>query len=181
MGPTHAESDLATLRRHDAGGVRRGPGRGRVLGRRPRGARFRDVNLTGATISHAWLVDVEIDALVDTVVINGVDVTAYVNERDPWYPLRAMLRPSDPEDMRATWAALEAEWAKTIARAQALPEDRAARVGQRRVVLRPDAAAPRLRDGQVVHGADPRRGLPPDRAAEHRLASTSRGPVSTTA
>ena len=39
-------------------------------------------------------------------VINGVDVTAYVNERDPWYPLRAMLRPSDPAGMRATCAAL---------------------------------------------------------------------------
>ena len=87
------------------------------------GARFRDVNLTDATISHAWLVNVDIDALVDTVVINGVDVTAYVNERDEWYPLRAMLRPSNPEDMRATWAALEAEWAKTVTRAQALPED----------------------------------------------------------
>ena len=87
------------------------------------GARFRDVNLTDAKISHAWLVNVDIDALVDRVVINGVDVAAYVNERDPWYPLRAMLRPSSPEGMRDTWAALEAEWAKTITRAQALPED----------------------------------------------------------
>src|ERR1700730_15410380 len=87
------------------------------------GARFRDVNLADAKISHAWLVNVDIDALVDKVVINGVDVTAYVNERDPWYPLRAMLRPSSPGDMRATWAALEDEWAKTITRAQAFPED----------------------------------------------------------
>src|SRR5687768_17040742 len=88
------------------------------------GARFRDVNLTDARISHAWLVNVDIDALIDKVVINGVDVTAYVNERDEWYPLRAMLRPPDPEGMRAAWAALEDEWAKTITRAQALPEDR---------------------------------------------------------
>ena len=86
------------------------------------GARFRDVNLTDVRISHAWLVDVEIDALIDRVVINGVDVTTFVNERDAWYPLRSMLRPSTPEGMRAAWAALEAEWAKTIARAQALPE-----------------------------------------------------------
>jgi uncharacterized damage-inducible protein DinB len=86
-------------------------------------ARFRDVNLTDVKISHAWLVNVDIDALVDTVVINGVDVTDFVNERDPWYPLRAMLRPSNPDDMRATWAALEEVWAKTIARARALPED----------------------------------------------------------
>ena len=88
------------------------------------GARFRDVNLTGAKITHAWLVNVDIDALIDRVVINGVDVTAYVNERDPWHPLRAMLRPSDPEGMRAAWDALEAEWTKTVARAQALPEGR---------------------------------------------------------
>jgi hypothetical protein len=88
------------------------------------GARFRDVNLTRAAISHALLVDVSIDAFVDGLVVNGVDVTAYVNERDPWHPLRAMLRPSNPHDMRATWAALEAEWAKTGARARALPEQR---------------------------------------------------------
>ncbi|RPI07576.1 MAG: DinB family protein, partial [Actinobacteria bacterium] len=87
------------------------------------GARFRDVNLTDARISHAWVVNVNIDALVEKLVVNGVDVTAYVNERDPWYPLRAMLRASTPEEMRATWTALEAELAKTIARAQALPED----------------------------------------------------------
>src|SRR5262245_57416648 len=87
------------------------------------GARFRDVNLTGASISHAWLIDVEIDALVDKLVINGVDVTAYVNERDPWYPLRAMIRPSDAPGMRAAWAALEAQWAGTVIRAQALAED----------------------------------------------------------
>ena len=87
------------------------------------GARFRDVNLTDAKISHAWLVNVDIDAMVDRVVINGVDVTAYVNERDPWYPLRAMLRPSTPAAMRETWAALESEWAQTVTRALALPEE----------------------------------------------------------
>ena len=86
------------------------------------GARFRDVNLTDVKVSHAWLVNVDIDALVENIVINGVDVTAYVNERDPWYPLRAMLRPTTPEGMRAAWAALEDEWAKTLAVAAALPE-----------------------------------------------------------
>ncbi len=86
------------------------------------GARFRDVNLTDAKISHAWLVNVDIDALIDRVVINGVDVTSFVNERDRWYPLRAMLRPPTPEGMRAGWAALEDEWAKTISLAHALPQ-----------------------------------------------------------
>ena len=87
-----------------------------------RGATFRDVDLTGVSISHAWLVDVNIDALVDRMVINGVDVTDYVNERDPWYPLRAMLRAADPAGMRETWAALEAEWATTINLASSLPD-----------------------------------------------------------
>jgi uncharacterized damage-inducible protein DinB len=87
-----------------------------------RGATFRDVDLTDVSISHAWLVDVNIDALVDRVVINGVDVTDYVNARDPWYPLRAMIRASDPVAMRETWAALEAEWATTINLASTLPD-----------------------------------------------------------
>ena len=81
------------------------------------------VNLTDVKISHAWLVNVDIDALVDRVVINGIDVTEYVNERDSWYPLRAMLRPEDLEGMQATWSALEREWATTLARARRLPED----------------------------------------------------------
>jgi hypothetical protein len=87
------------------------------------GARFRDANFTDAKITDAWLVNVDIDALIDNVTINGVDVTDYVNERDPWYPLRAMLRPADPEGMRTAWAALEEVWATTIARARGLPEE----------------------------------------------------------
>lgn len=86
------------------------------------GARFRDVNLTNAAISHARVVNVDIDALVDRVTINGVDVTDYVNERDPWYPLRAMLLPDDPEGMRAANDALEQTWAATVERARRLTE-----------------------------------------------------------
>ena len=86
-------------------------------------ARFRDVDLTGSEISHALLVDVDIDATIDNLVVNGVDVTDYVNERDPWHPLRAMLRPAGPEEMRETWAALEREWAITLEQASALDED----------------------------------------------------------
>jgi hypothetical protein len=89
-----------------------------------RGARFRDVDLTNASISHAWVVGVEIDALVENLVVNGVDVTSYVNERDPWHPLRGMLRAGDPAAMREAWAALEAAWSDTLDRARALPEER---------------------------------------------------------
>src|SRR5262249_59401986 len=88
-------------------------------------ARFRDVNLTGVRISHSFLVDVDIDAFVDRLVVNGVDVTEYVNERDPWYPVRAMIRASEPEGLRSAWVALGEVWAPTIARAQALGEEKA--------------------------------------------------------
>ena len=87
-----------------------------------KGATFRDVDLTGTRISHAWLVDVEVDALVDRLVVNGVDVTAYVNERDPWYPLRTMLTPPDVAGVLATWEALEQVWAPVIARVEAMAE-----------------------------------------------------------
>ena len=88
------------------------------------GALFRDVNLTNLRVQGAWLVNVNIDALIDNVVINGVDVTAYVNEHDRWYPLRSMLRAPDPDGMRAAWSALEDVWAATIDRARALPEQK---------------------------------------------------------
>ena len=85
-------------------------------------ASFRDVNMTDVTMRNVWVVNVDIDGLVDRVKINGVDVTEYVNEHDPWYPLRAMLRPTDPDGMRAAWRALEEAWAATIGRARQLAE-----------------------------------------------------------
>jgi len=84
------------------------------------GAHLRDVNLTNVSISHAWVINVDIDARIEHLTVNGVDVTDYVNERDPWYPLRAMVRPEDPDGMRAAWRALEQTWAATIERAQRL-------------------------------------------------------------
>src|SRR5262245_30003514 len=85
-------------------------------------ATFRDVLLKEVRVSHAGLIDVDIDAFVDRVVINGVDVTQYVNDGDPWYPLRAMLRPDDPAAMRAAWVELERVWGDTVARARRLTE-----------------------------------------------------------
>ena len=89
-----------------------------------RGATFRDVDLTGARISHAFVVDVDIDAQVDRLVVNGVDVTAYVNEHDPWHPLRSMIRATDVEGLRAAWELLERVWGATVATPESLPEER---------------------------------------------------------
>jgi hypothetical protein len=85
-------------------------------------ARLRDVNLTGVSISHAWLVGVDIDGLVEHLTINGVDVTEFVNANDRWYPLRAMLRPADRDGLETGWDALEQAWAATIERARLLTD-----------------------------------------------------------
>ena len=85
-------------------------------------ATLRDVNLTGARMRNVWLVDVDVDGLIDMLVVNGVDVTAYVNEHDPWYPLRGILRPTDVAGLREALAALDAAWVATIARARALTD-----------------------------------------------------------
>lgn len=91
---------------------------------------FRDVDLTGVRISHARLHDVDIDADIDRVVINGVDVTGYVNDRDEWYPLRSQVRPHDPAAMRRAWKAFVEAWDGAIERAERLPdEQRHASVG----------------------------------------------------
>ncbi|MFT3852061.1 MAG: DinB family protein [Ilumatobacteraceae bacterium] len=87
------------------------------------GARMRDVDLTDVRIEHAWVIGVEIDALVERLVVNGVDVTAFVNEHDEWYPLRTVLRVTTPEQMRAGAPLLDEAWSATIAQALALPDE----------------------------------------------------------
>jgi hypothetical protein len=87
-------------------------------------ATFRDVNFTGATMKGVWLREVEIDGLVDRLVVNGVDVTEYVDANDPWQPLRGMLRPTDGAGLLATWDELEREWGITINDVRGLPSDR---------------------------------------------------------
>src|SRR5436190_19857764 len=79
-----------------------------------RRATFRDVDLMGARISHARLVDVVIDAEIDGLVVNGVDVTAYVNEHDEWFALRSQLHPHDPDAMRPGWQRFVAAWDAAI-------------------------------------------------------------------
>jgi hypothetical protein len=81
---------------------------------------FRDVDLTGARVFHAMVTDVDIDGIVERLVVNGVDVTDYVNAHDAWYPLRTMLRPADAADALAAWDQIAAEWDTTCARAHEL-------------------------------------------------------------
>ena len=86
-------------------------------------ARFRDVDLSGARISHARLVDVAVDAHIDRLVINGVDVTDYVNGRDQWFALRSQLEAAEPDGLQAGWRDLTAAWELAVDRARALPDE----------------------------------------------------------
>ena len=85
-----------------------------------RDSRFRDVDLSGASISHARLIDVSIDAEISRLVVNGVDVTDFVNSKDEWFPLRSLLRPADEAGVRAAWSMLSERWNAAITRAEAL-------------------------------------------------------------
>lgn len=87
-------------------------------------ATFRDVDFTGVRTHHVFLTDVELDGFIDRLVVNGVDVTDFVNGRDPWQPLRGMLLPSKAADVATAWAAMSAAWSETIEYAMAAAPDR---------------------------------------------------------
>jgi hypothetical protein len=94
-----------------------------------RGAHFRRVDLSGAQfhavdLSHAVmrgvdLIDVDISGEIENLVINGVDVTAFVEaELDRRQPERIKMRPTDPEGFREAWHLLDRLWEGTVDRAR---------------------------------------------------------------
>jgi hypothetical protein len=88
------------------------------------GANFRDCDLRQVKITDSWLVDVSLSGLVGNLVVNDVDVTAFVDgELDRRHPERVQLREKRTAgDYRAMWDTIERLWAETVARAGRLPE-----------------------------------------------------------
>lgn len=95
--------------------------------------RMRDVDLTGVQIRSALvknarmrgveLVDLDINAELQNVVVNGVDIAPLVEaELDRRMPERALMRPDDPDGFRDAWSVLERLWNATVARARSFPE-----------------------------------------------------------
>lgn len=84
-----------------------------------RGARFTDCDLTGVTIRDGWLVDVDISGYLRNVVVNGVDVSGFVNaELDRRHPVRVQYRAGESaDDIRAIWATIEDLWTDVLERA----------------------------------------------------------------
>jgi hypothetical protein len=86
------------------------------------GAEFRECDLTRARLIGVVMQDVVIDGLVSNLVVNGVEVMAYVEaELDRRHPIRLMLRSTDPAELRDAARELRAGWAATIERVRSLP------------------------------------------------------------
>jgi DinB family protein/pentapeptide repeat protein len=86
------------------------------------GAEFRECDLTGARLIGVVMQDAEIDGLVTNLMVNGVEVTAYVEaELDRRHPVRLLIRSDDVGDLRAAWRQLRADWAATVERMRRTP------------------------------------------------------------
>ncbi|WP_035857707.1 DinB family protein [Cryptosporangium arvum] len=82
-----------------------------------RGAEFRECDLTEARLIGVVMQDAVIDGLVDNLVVNGVEVTGYVEaELDRRHPVRVLIRSDDPADLREAARRLRSGWAATVER-----------------------------------------------------------------
>ncbi|MBZ2195527.1 DinB family protein [Occultella gossypii] len=88
------------------------------------GLEIRDCAVSGLKIVDCSGSDVYLGGEFERVVVNDVDVTAYVDaELDRQHPKRVLARDAvSPDDYRAAWHAIEAQWAATLDRARLLPE-----------------------------------------------------------
>jgi uncharacterized damage-inducible protein DinB len=89
-----------------------------------RDARFHWVDLSGARITAARVVDVDITGDVQNLRVNGVDVAPLIEaELDRRHPDRVKMRASTPAEFREAWDLVQSLWRGTIERARGLPED----------------------------------------------------------
>jgi hypothetical protein len=85
-------------------------------------AEFRECVLNGARLIGVVMQDAEIDGLVTNLLVNGVEVTAYVEaELDRRYPARVLIRSDVPDDLLEGSRQLRADWTATIDRLRASP------------------------------------------------------------
>jgi uncharacterized damage-inducible protein DinB len=86
-------------------------------------AEFRECDLTRARLIGVVLQDAVIDGLVRNLVINGIEVSAYVEaELDRRHPVRLLIRSAEPADLRQAHHQLRADWAATVERLGELPD-----------------------------------------------------------
>jgi hypothetical protein len=86
-------------------------------------AEFRECDLTRARLIGVVMQDAVIDGLVSNLVVNGVEVTSYVEaELDRRHPVRLLIRSAEPGDLRQAVRRLRTGWADTLERLRAMPE-----------------------------------------------------------
>ncbi|HVB42691.1 MAG TPA: DinB family protein [Streptosporangiaceae bacterium] len=86
-------------------------------------AEFRECDLTRARLIGVVMCDAVIDGLVTNLVVNGVEVSSYVEaELDRRHPVRLLIRSADPPDLRQACRQLRAGWTATLTRLQEMPE-----------------------------------------------------------
>jgi uncharacterized damage-inducible protein DinB len=84
---------------------------------------FRECDLTGARMIGVVMKDAVIDGLVSNLVVNGIEVSAYVEaELDRRHPVRLPIRSGDPLQLLRGSRELQAAWAATLERLKSLPE-----------------------------------------------------------
>lgn len=83
-----------------------------------------NTDLHRVTMKGVELLDVTIEGDVERVFVNGVDIAPLVEaELDRREPLRAKMRPDDPDGYREAWDVLDGLWQGTVQRARALPPE----------------------------------------------------------
>ena len=86
-------------------------------------AEFRECDLTRARLIGVVMQDAVIDGLVSNLVVNGVEVTSYVEaELDRRHPVRLLIRSADPAGLRQAVGQLREGWAATLGLVRAMPE-----------------------------------------------------------
>jgi hypothetical protein len=88
------------------------------------GLEIRDCDVTGLKIVDCYGGNVSLGGGFERVVVNDVDVTAYVEaELDRLHPNRVLAREAtSAAEYRAAWDAIEKQWGETLDRARRLPE-----------------------------------------------------------
>jgi hypothetical protein len=85
-------------------------------------AEFRECDLTRARLIGVVMQDAVIDGLVSNLVVNGVEVTSYVEaELDRRHPVRLLIRSADRADLRQAFRQLRTGWAATVERLRGVP------------------------------------------------------------
>jgi hypothetical protein len=83
---------------------------------------FRECDLTRARLIGVVMQDATIEGLVSNLVVNGVEVSSYVEaELDRRHPVRPLIRSADPPELLRGSRELRVAWSGTLERLRRMP------------------------------------------------------------